>query len=134
MDEIKLTRTGKPPLAFTGEPVAESSSKQHNGPLQNRWHEVAIYRTESGRFVASVTFRSIWQGEHANYTAEHAATPAELVAVLSEYDPLDGWEGYPDNPHFAERQARTQAAISDGYKRALSSVFADIDGTEERIP
>ncbi len=133
MEEFKLTRTGKPPLAFTGELLAESSSKQHQGPLQNRWHELAVYRTAGGKFVAAVTFRTVWQGESDRHTAEHADTPAELVDALTMYDPTGEWDGYPDTPHYAEKQARIQVAVTDGYRRALSEVFAGVEGAEERI-
>lgn len=133
MEEFKLTRTGLPPLAFTGELLAESDSKQHQGPLQNRWHELAVYRTAGGKYVGAVRFRTIWQGEHDRHTAAIADTPAELVRLLSDYDPTSEWEGYPERPEYAERQARTQSAVADGYKRSLSEVFADIDDVAERI-
>ncbi len=133
MEEFKLTRTGKPPLAFTGELLAQVSSKQHQGPLQNRWHELAVYRTAGGKFVGAVTFRTVWQGESDRHTAEHADTPAELVDALTVYDPTGEWEGYPDRPEYAERQSRTQTAVTDGYRRALSKVFAGIDAVAERV-
>lgn len=133
MDEFKLTRTGQPPLAFAGELVAEASSKQHQGPLQNRWHEVAVYRTQGGKWVGAVAFRTVWQGEDDRHTAEVADTPAALVDLITTYDPTAEWEGYPDRPEYAERQARTQAAVRGGFERAVSEVFAEIDEVAERI-
>jgi hypothetical protein len=133
MEEFKLTRTGLPPLAFGGEKLAEADSKQHQGPLQNRWHELAVYRTAGGKWVGAVVFRTIWQGEHDRHTAEVADTPAELVRLLTTYDPTGEWEGFPDRPEFAEKQARTQAAVTDGYRRAVSEVFAGIDDVAERL-
>lgn len=133
MEEFKLQRTGLPPLAFTGEELASSSSKQHQGPLQNRWHGVAVYRTAGGKWVAAITFQSGWQGESDRHTAVFADTPAELVRVVTEYDPTSEWDGYPDRPEYAERQARVQAAVTDGYRRLVTEVFADIEEVAERI-
>lgn len=133
MGEFKLTRTGLPPMAFSGEKLSEADSKQHQGPLQNRWHELAVYRTTGGKWVGAITFRTIWHGEHDRHTAEVADTPAELGRLLTDYDPTGEWEGYPGQPHYAEKQARTQAAVTDGYRRAVSDVFADIDDVAERL-
>jgi hypothetical protein len=133
VEDYKLTRTGLPPLAFTGTLVAEASSKSHQGPLQNRWHEVAVYQTKGGKWVGVVTFRTVWQGENDRHTAQVADSADELVDLLTNYDPTGEWEGYPDNPHYAEKQARTQVAVTDGYKRAVSEVFADIGEVAEVI-
>lgn len=133
MPEFKLTRTGLPPLAFVGELVAESDSKAHQGPGQNRWHELAVYRTAGGKWVASITFRTVWQGESDRHTAEVADTPAALVEIVCRYDPAHEWEGFPDRPEYAEKQARTQAAVTDGYRRAVSEVFDAVPEVAERL-
>jgi hypothetical protein len=133
MTEFTLIRTGKTPLAFSGKLMGEADSSERQGPLQNRWHEVRVYQTAGGRWVGEVVFRTRWQGEHDRYTAEVANTPAELIQLLTAYDPTSEWEGYPDRPEYAERQARTQAAIRAGYERAISEAFADIEELVERI-
>jgi hypothetical protein len=131
--DFTLTRTGKPPLAFAGELAAEASSKDRHGPLQNRWHEVRVYRTAGGKWVGEVVFHTTWQGEHGRHTAEVADTPAALAEVLTRYDPTAEWEGYPDRPEFAEKQARTRAAVRAGYERAVSAAFAGVADLAERI-
>lgn len=133
MEEITLTRTGKVPLAFAGEMLGDGDSSDRNGPLQNRWHEVRVYRTAAAKWVGEVVFRTRWQGEHDRHTAEVADTTAALVDLLTGYDPTAEWGGYPDRPEYAEKQARVQAAVRAGYERAVSAAFAGIDDLAERI-
>jgi uncharacterized protein (DUF1786 family) len=96
MTEFTLTRTGDRPLTFAGEVVAEASSHVpvNGGPLQNRWHEVAVYRAGTGALVAAVTFRSRWQGEFDHHTATALPAADDLVAFLTaEYQPLMWGQG-----------------------------------------
>lgn len=61
MSAFRLTRAGAVDLEFTGECLADLSSRESN--TQPRWSEVRIYRTESGKYVTEMVGRSIVPGE-----------------------------------------------------------------------
>lgn len=133
--EFRLTRTGKPALVFAGELIAGATSfiPVNGGALQNRWHELAVYRTAGGKWVAAVGFRSCWQGEHDHDAAEIFARPDQLVSWLLRYSPRDHWLGYPAGAAYAERQARIEAEIRGGYERAVSALLAGLPEADERV-
>lgn len=136
MAEFRLTRTGVSALTFSGELIAETSSevRVNGGALQNRWHELAVYRTDGDQWVAAVGFRSRWQGEHGHDAAEAFNSPALLVDWLThEYNPRDHWRGYPAGEHYAERQRRIEAEIRAGYNRAVSEVLGKLPEADERV-
>jgi hypothetical protein len=132
-EKIIVLRTGQPPLRFAGELAAEASSKEHQGPLQNRWHEIAVYRTAGGKLVASVVFRTIWQGEHDAHWARLAERDKALIDDLqNDYDPTAGWTGHPTGAMDAERKnALLREAIVGGYQRCLTAVFEKLNLAEE---
>jgi hypothetical protein len=135
MPTFTLTRTGQAPIRFEGELVAEASSRSHEGgPLQNRWHEIEIFLTECGRVLAHVEFCSRHQGEFHHHTVVDVLSPRplSLSSWLQSYDYRTGWQGYPSGEHYAERQARIEQAIGDGYRRAVSEVLAEFP--EELAP
>ena len=129
-----LPRTGKPPLRFQGEFVAEASSHigVNGGPLQNRWHEIALYRTAAGKLVWSVTYRTRWQGEYDHHTVGVVELEAALIDELTiEYDMLAHYAGYPAGDAYADRDRRQRDAIRLGYERAVAEVLAAADISEE---
>ena len=132
----RVPRTGLPVLEVDGDLAAEASSHiaVNGGPLQNRWHEVRIYRAYSGKLVGWVRFRTSWQGERDCDTAAVFDLPAALTDWLCrDYNPLDHWQGYPPEPHYAERNRRIKEAITAGYRRAVSEALADLPETAERV-
>lgn len=82
MEKHKIGRDGLPPIVFTGEHIGGGSSHSHQGPNQNRWTEVNIYRTKGGRYVWSLAHRTIWQGESDSWSAGSCATAAEVIEAL----------------------------------------------------
>lgn len=82
MKKHKIGRDGLPPIVFTGEHIGGGSSHSHQGPNQNRWTEVNIYRTKGGRYVWSLAHRTIWEGESNSYSGGSCATAAEVVEEL----------------------------------------------------
>ena len=79
---ITITRTGEPPLRFTGIEIGSGDTKIDGGNRANRWTEVTIYITKGGKYVAHVGYRTCWQGEHDTDNARSFATPIELVEWL----------------------------------------------------
>jgi hypothetical protein len=61
MTTFTLTRPGDVDLVFDGELLADLTSRDH--PDQERWTEVRIYRTASGKYVAEQVGKSTVDGE-----------------------------------------------------------------------
>lgn len=86
MEQVTVTRDGQPPIRFTGEELANASNYSHQGPNQNRWTVVTIWKTKGGKYVARVVRRTQWQGESDRYSATSAATPEEIIKWLQGDD------------------------------------------------
>ena len=123
-EPVTLQRTGNSPLTFTGELLASANGERQAGKEQNRWHEVAVYRTGGGRYVVSVHYRTRWQGELDHGQAEVAETAAEAAAVLRDYDPCGRVQGYPAGDHYAEKQSRLMADLRARYDTLVSEVLS----------
>jgi len=82
MEKFKVSRDGLPPISFTGELIGTGCNRSHQGPTQNRWTEVNIYRTKGGRYVWSLVHNTIWQGESDSYSGGSCATAAEVIEAL----------------------------------------------------
>jgi len=67
MEELTLKRTGRRPLAFAGEILAEASTRLRDS---TRWTTAKIFRTKGGKTVAGIAHMTCWQGEHDTYVAE----------------------------------------------------------------
>lgn len=78
MEVITITRTGEPPLRFTGVEIGSGDNATGTG----RSVQVRIYRTKGGKYVARVYYSTCWQGEHDTCNAKSFATPAELIEWL----------------------------------------------------
>jgi hypothetical protein len=82
MEKYTINRTGLPPIVFTGEQIASADNAiGHNGHA-NRWVEVKIYRSKSGKYVTSFCAFSQWDGESDHRTAASFATAAEVIEWL----------------------------------------------------
>lgn len=135
MTEIKLKRTGQVPVTFTGELIQEGSSWQSRGDGQNRWHGVAIYRTEkSQRYVLAITFHSRWQGESELHDVLILDTDQKsTITALQEYDPIPGNIGYPNSAQYHERQERMEKDLRQRFRVLIAEILHDAYGIEERI-
>jgi hypothetical protein len=82
MTEYTIERDDDRPLRFTGEIIAEASSRGIRGPSQNRWQELTLYRTAGGKMIARRVGRTQWQGERDRHEAVAVDTPDQVVAFL----------------------------------------------------
>lgn len=78
----RLTRSGERDVRFEGVLLAEVSNRSHQGPFQNRWTEIDVYRTVAGKFVCQVTQRSLWVNEADHFEVYVRDRLDELVDVL----------------------------------------------------
>lgn len=121
MQTFELKRTGQRPIRFVGEKLASSSGWTQ--PEPSRWHELAVYRTDSGGFVVSITLRSRYQGELDQYRVEHSLDAVEMEAILRGYNPCPEGIGYPPGDTYAERHARVHADLRRRYEAQITEIF-----------
>ena len=128
-----LPRTGQPPLRVVGILVARASSRQtptkKGRPLETRWHDLTVYRSDSGQTVGHISYRTEWPGELDDALARVAPIP-DLVRWLEDHDPTGAVVGFPAGKGFADRQSALLTAIEHGYDRALSELLAGLGVTE----
>lgn len=82
METITLDRDQAPDVRFTGEKVAHVSSFRQSGPGSQRWTELNLYKTKSGKWVCQEVGMSLWVGEETRYSVHIAETDKELVDSL----------------------------------------------------
>lgn len=69
-----------PKIAFRGRLKAEVSSQKKRG----RWTTLALYRTESGRYVCHTIGRTQRPGEHDRYSGQVCETEADVIAFFGQ--------------------------------------------------
>jgi len=134
MQTYTLRRTGEAPLEFEGELLALANSRQPEGLRNNRWHELALYRSESGYYLVEVVYRTQWQGELDHHQVAVCVDAGGVPNVLQRWDPCRHVDGYPPGEQYADRQARLISALTAGYQMAVSDLLAEAGWTEEPIP
>ena len=132
-DEFTLPRTGDRPLKFTGEKIAYADGERLAGKEQNRWHEIAVYRIQTGRYVVHIAYRTRWQGELDFDMADiDGSSKGEGVAtILRNYDPTQWVRGYPEGAGYADKQARLLSDIRQRYQALVSEVLKSDEFAEE---
>lgn len=75
-----IRRDGLPPISFQGQEIG--SATNGGSESRGRWLEVDIYKTKGGRYIASWTHRTCWQGEHDTRKAKSHLTAADLIEWL----------------------------------------------------
>jgi hypothetical protein len=122
--KITLPRTGQAPLTFSGELLADTDGERQGGKEQNRWHELAVYRTAGGKYVIAIRYRTRWQGELDHDTAQIVAAPAGVATELMAYDPCAAVQGFPAGAGYADRQERLLLDIRRRYDAQVSEILA----------
>jgi len=82
MKKIRLQRDDKKDLVFEGVELAESSNRRFEGPGQNRYTTLTLYKTKGGKYVLLDEYRTHWQGEDDRITAEVYDTVDDLLEEL----------------------------------------------------
>ena len=128
----RLERTGAPPLVFTGKQVAREIGRHGDLEVQ-RFHDITVYQTRAGQLVAHVEYLTLWRGEHGYaWTTQPSKDPAEIVAELQGYDPVQYVQGFPDDPKYAGRQANLTNHVLGAWDEQLTAIIATL-GVEEEI-
>ena len=121
MEKITLNRTGDRPVEFTGEEIASADTREHQGPCQNRWWEIALYRNEPGKFVLAIGYRTQWQGEHPTDTVYVCDTAEETADAARAHPYNSGVSGFPHGHD--ERQARLEQMLRQCWEAGLTEIL-----------
>lgn len=81
-EKITIQRDNMKDLTFEGWELAESSNRRFEGPGQNRYTTLTIYKTKGGKYVLLEEYRTHWQGEDDRTTAEVYANIDDLLDRL----------------------------------------------------
>ena len=119
-----LRRSGQPPLTFRGALIAESDGERQYGREQDRWHELAIYRTAGGKYVAVIRYRTRWQGEADHDEAEPLADAAAVAAYFRAWVPTKFVRGFPVGEHYEGKQERLLADIANRYYEQVADLLS----------
>ncbi len=111
MEKFTITRDGLPPIAFTGEVLAKADNTIQNGNHANRWIVVTIFRTQGGKYVASLDRYTQWQGE----SNRRAAVSRENAAGIIEWLKEDGDELGSVSQEAVEMAAKADPAFSAAW-------------------
>jgi hypothetical protein len=82
MTEIKLNRTGKRPLVFSGRSLASSTSKDRNS---TRWVKAAVFANTKGSLIVGIGRLTCWQGESDHYSADTFSTTEQALVWLRKF-------------------------------------------------
>jgi hypothetical protein len=120
-----------PPVTFIGELLISNDGVSGTSLWNSlvgggRWHVISIFRTQEGRYVVYISYRSKVKGELENREVFWCDQPSELPTVLSQYQEVA-------MPVLAERlliapDKRQRAAmdILSRYQRQVSAVLAGL--------
>ncbi len=124
IESFSVSRSGQAPLAFTGECLGRSNGDNRGGREQNRYHNIAVYRTQGGKWVLYVEYCTHWQGEEGRDTASVHDTAEGLCDGLAIYPWQRDVQGYPAGTAYADRQQRLLDDVGRRFSNQVSEVLA----------
>lgn len=127
MTTFTLPRTGDRPLQFDGEQIAETDSRQTQGPCQTRWYELALYRTDGGKYVIAIGYRTQWQGELPRDETHLEDTVSGAVEVLRSTIPELPMYAFPPGDRFEEKRSHAAGAIRQCYENAITELLEHVE-------
>lgn len=106
--KIQLQRTGQAPLEFEGQLLSELTTRIMGGGLaESRWHEVDLYRTDYGAYIAHVVYGTQWIP--AETPTSEVIECAEASALIDELRAVNPSEGFVGRPERGEAERATNA-------------------------
>jgi hypothetical protein len=124
---ITLERFGDAPLAFSGFCIAEESAAHATGKKQlTRKFWLALYRTDSGKYVVSIQYRSDLRNETEVDFAQVCQTPADVRAALAaSSERIDKLGiGYPALPQYEQLQASLMASLRVAFNDTVGRLLS----------
>jgi hypothetical protein len=127
---VVLHPSGRAPVAFAGQKLAEAGGRIVAGQERNRWHELALYRLAGGgqhrgpQYVLAIRYRTQWLGEHDRCEVIDSSAAGDLVAELQAYDPCGHVLGYPPGEQYEAKRARLHSQLRQDWEAAVSDLLA----------
>jgi hypothetical protein len=81
-EKITIQRDNMKDLVFEGWELAESSNRKFEGPGQNRYTTLTLYKSRAGKYVLLDEYKTHWQGEDDRTDAAVYDTIEDLLADL----------------------------------------------------
>lgn len=132
MEIYTLPRTGDRPVRFTGEILAQVSTREHQGPCENRWWVLTLYRTGVGQYVAAIGYHTQWQGELGRYDAYRCEDAQAVTAALRGHDYLGQVSrlsaGYGEREISREQQRLRK--LSRCWEAGITDILFEIEPEE----
>lgn len=119
-----LKRSGKPPLVFRGTLLVDLSGPTNTKDRRTRWHDLRLYRTETGRYVIEICFQTSWPRETGLYQAHLLENLTAVKESLLAYDPLQHRVGWPELPEYEKRQKTLEALIRQEYADRVGELLS----------
>jgi hypothetical protein len=126
MKRYKLPRTGRSPVRFEGNEIANRIT-----PEGKRQHAITIYKTQAGNLIACVQYLTEWPRETERDTVFIEQAWPALVEQLASYRAGNDVTGFPAGEQFRQQEAITRREIQDNYDSLLSTICEELDWIEE---
>lgn len=138
MKEWTLDRGLQPPVTFIGELAAYQDGTGGRSLWQSlvgggRWHSLSVFRTQEGRWVVYITYRTNVKGELGNREVFWCDQPADLPAIFAQYQQV----AFPvlasrmtGDPEAVKRYA---VELMSRYQRQVAMILAMIPAATVKI-
>lgn len=127
MEKITLSRSGDRPVTFDGELISRQSTHHYDGPCNQRWHNLALYRTDKGKYVLHIDYTTCWQGEYGRSQAsvhdDIESVAEELRMAAYEPPPLTG---FPVGPQYDDKRQRVVEVMKLAWDEAVSGLLESL--------
>jgi len=129
-----LRKSGSRPISFSGRHLGHANGYRVGTPL---WHELNLYQTDDGRYVADIRVFTKAQGSNDQFHVHVAENLEEAISFFEGYDPrIDVPADFDldDNTlapaelvvHAATLKYRIAETVSQ-YKAVLSAFLKDLN-------
>ena len=129
MTAFNIPRTGQKSLAFDGELLAHVSGHSAKNP---RWHEVSLYRTQEGVYVAHVAFRCNSEYDTGRDDVCISHKQEVIVEFLNTHQPTRFVRGWPGEKHKAQ-DVRLREKLTQAYRTLVSQALSATSELSEKI-
>jgi len=130
---FNLPRTGQPPIAFDGTEIAfASGSNLPSKRVNPRWHEIALYKTASGKYVAHVAFKCDSRYDTERDDAKVCETPDCIIAWLNAFNPTEHVRGWPLDKHRIQDE-RLREKLTTAFKTLVTQALAQTSEFSEKV-
>lgn len=125
-----LSRSGDTPLNFQGDLICGSPGSRQGGVKQVRYHDLAIFRDDLGRYIVQIRYVTSWSGESGHELVQPVCTLGEVVAFCRAYDPTSHlhprpiYLGAPDR--YATWLDHMRESLRTRYARQVRTIVCDM--------